>query len=331
MLFTDSDVVTVDDLEQIDSLVSATAKSTKPHIRLAGPRSICEQAWRECGQQITAAMQMYTSYLTQPGMTGGHIAAVLNTGVPARTQPRIRLNQIVAHESQYGNAKSSLQTWMAYVALHLFYREAALRTEKDIYEERAARYETAAKRWWGTLRTNGLPFTWTELERPGAKHSVNPGVWTDSPASASNVTAAAVAGTTGGNFRVAVTYVDQSRYQSQPLNGNAESAPSDALPILTAAGQAISISIASLNPPNGQPDNVGLSQGAYTPLNATGWNVWVGAQVEDSPLYLQNSSPIPIATKSYTLASDPTLTGFTAGQGQWQDLNQVFASIISRG
>jgi hypothetical protein len=324
MLFTDSDVATQSDLIQIDSLVTTAAKTAKPHITLSGPGSICEQAWRECGQKILAAMQMYTSYLMQPGMSGGHVAAVNNTGVPARTQSRTRLNQIVASESQYGGAKSPVQLWMAYHALTLFYREAALRMEKDIYERRYVQYEKDSTFWWRQLRQNGLPFVWQELEAPGAKHSVNAGTW-----NGNNLTAATAAGAIGGAFAVAITYYDGTRYQSTgALNGNAESAPSDTLSVVTTAGQSIQVSISSLNPPTGAMDNVGLAAGAWTPLNASNWNLWVGQQ--EGPLYLQQQG-IPIGTTTFALPNDPVMSGPTMGAGQYQDLNMIFQNLISRG
>src|SRR3954469_9172361 len=99
MLFTDSDVITAADLSQIDGELQSVA-DTQSSI-LEGSGSLCEQAWRECAQRITAAQQLYSTYLAAPGMSSGHQMAVNNTGIPARTQPRIRLNQIVAHDHNY--------------------------------------------------------------------------------------------------------------------------------------------------------------------------------------------------------------------------------------
>jgi hypothetical protein len=324
MLFTDSDIVTLAALAQIDSEVSAVAASTKPAIVVDGPGSICEQAWRECAARITSAMQMYTSYLAQPGMSGGHVAAVLNTGVPARTQPRTRLQQIVATDSQYGNSASAIETWMAYTALALLFRDASSRLGKDRYEEKYERYLKDADWWWKQLRNNGLPYINQPLEAPGAKHGFQSGSW-----SADNLSAVSQPGLSGGTFQAAVSWVDAGHgYISQASKGNAESAPSEALAIVVAADNALHVDIASLNPPTGAPDPVGLSQGAWTPLKATHWNLYVG--LGSGPLYLAWEL-IPIATKSVTLGGDPTFTGAVMGSGQWPDLNIVFQNVVMRG
>src|SRR5438270_392441 len=108
MLFTDNDVIAQADLIRVDSEAPIVATTAQPSILLDGPGSICESAWTECGQKILAAMQTYVSYPAQTGIPANHIAAVRNTGIPSQTQPRVRLNQIVAHEWNYGNAQSPI-------------------------------------------------------------------------------------------------------------------------------------------------------------------------------------------------------------------------------
>lgn len=323
-LFTDSDIVTSAALQQIDSEVLSVAKAAKPAIVIEGASSICEQAWQECGRKVLQAMQSYVSYPAQTGMPASHIAAVTNVGVPARTQSRVRLNRIVATEAQYGGMKSQIELWLAYYALFLLFRDAAARLGNDRYQEKMERYQDAAIACWRGLRTEGLPMVYSEMEAPGAKHSVRPGTWADA-----NLSEVAGTGAVGGSFRVAITYCDATRgYASQSSTGNAESAPSEILPRAVAPDYVLGVDITSLNPPVGQQDQVGLSQGSWTPLTATHWNLWVGAA--DGPLYLQQEM-IPIATKTATLAADPVLSGSTLGAGQYPDLNLVFQNVVMRG
>src|SRR5579885_2745777 len=116
MLFTDSDVVSIDSMSQIDSEVVSVAAATRPPIIIDGPGSVCEQAWRECGSRITSAQQMYSNILATADVSGAHQGAVNYTGVAAN-RARTRLNQIVATESQYGQSASQVELWMAYSAL----------------------------------------------------------------------------------------------------------------------------------------------------------------------------------------------------------------------
>jgi len=321
MLFTDGDIVTSANLSQIDSEVLSVASTSKPAIQLDGPGSLCAQAWQECGGKIASAMQMYTSYLASPGMSGGGVAAIYNVGTAARNQVRARLNQVVATESQYGQTSSMLQLWLSYTALRLFFRDASARMGKDRLETKYERYSADADYAWRQLRQNGLPYIASPMEAPGAKHGANAGSW--SIANLSTVAGTGTAPTVG----VAITYYDASKYVSEANTMNAESGPSDILQIAIPAASVLQVSIAGLNPPNGTMDQVGLSQGAWTPLNATHWILWVG--LAGSPLYWQ--AAIPIATKTYTLAGDPVATGNILGLGQWPDLNLTFQATVGRG
>ena len=324
MIFTDSDIISLDSLTQLDSEVSAAAKAAKPPILIEGPGSICEQAWQECGRRILQAMQSYVSYPAQTGMPATHIAAVTNVGVPARTQARTRLNQIVATESQYGGVKSQMELWLAYHALYLFFRDVSARVDKDRYQEKMERYDDVAYKFWKGLRCEGLPMVYQPMEAPGAKHGLKPGTW-----GTANLSLVGGSGTLTTQIQVAITYCDAGRgYQSQRINGNAESAPSTLASITLEASKVLHVDISSLNPPTGQMDQVGLSQGAWTPLNATHWNLWVGNG--SGPLYLQQEL-IPIATKTATLAGDPVFSGSPVGNGQYPDLNLVFMNIAMRG
>jgi hypothetical protein len=323
MLFTDSDIVTSDMLMQIDNEVLTVANSGKPSVSVDGPGSICEQAWRECGQRITSAQQLYSTYLAQPGMTSGHLAAVLNVGIPARTQPRCRLNQIVAHDPNYAASFSAIQLWMIYTALALFFRNASSRLGKDRFEEKMKRFREDAQSQWRQLRATGLPMVYQPMEAPGAKHSYAAGAW-----GLSNLSSVAGGSSTQQQVAVAITWYDASKYTSQTNKGNAESAPSGVLTYSINPNSTLAVDIASLNPPTGAMDPVGTSSGTWLPLNATHWNIYAGATPD--AMYLQQGG-IPIATKTFTLAGAPVFSGSIMRQGQWADLNIVFQNTVSRG
>jgi hypothetical protein len=56
--------------------------------------------------------------------------------------------------------------------------------------------------------------------------------------------------------------------------------------------------------------------------------VYVG--LTGKTLWLQNASPIPIGTTSYTLANAPTLSGNAMGTGQHPDYNFAFQNVLWR-
>lgn len=337
MLFVDSDIIGAPDLNRLDSEVSAVACTTKPVIVVDGPGSICEAAWTECSQRILGAMQSYVSYPAQTGMPATHAAAVTNVGIPARTQPRVRLNQIVASDPNFSASQSPMQTWMLYHALALFYRDASSRLGKDRYQEKYKRYLSDADFKWRGLRNNGLPMVYQPLEAPGAKHAFRAGAW-----GVSNVT-----GSSGGtnaeaqSIVVAITWYDGSKYKSRltPPDGdldpqhNAESAASATVAFVIQPDQLLTVDISTLTPPTGNPDPVGLASGTWSPLKATNWNIYVGlpsASAFVAPTMYLQAEGIPIGTKSWMLAADPVYSGPTLLPGQYPDLNLVFLNIAMR-
>jgi hypothetical protein len=337
MLLTDSDIIGVSDLSRLDSEVVPVAATASPPITVDGPGSVCENAWSECASKVLASMQSYVSYPAQTGMPASHMAAVTNVGIPARTQPRVRLNQIVAGDPNYSVSQAPFQTWMIYHALAMFYRDASARMQKDRYKDKYERYERVSEAKWRTLRNNGLPMVYQPMEAPGAKHAFRAGPW-----AAANVTASA-GGTNAATQQVlvAITWYDATKYTSRlnPPYGdldpqhNAESAGSAQLSFVIPVDGLLTVNIASLSPPTGNPDPVGLSAGTWTPLNASNWNIYVGqvpAANVPATLYLQQEG-IPIGTQQFTLAADPIYSGPVLTLGQYPDLNLVFLNVAMRG
>lgn len=320
-LFSDSDVITsAADLAQIDSEVPKVASAES--ITVDGAGGIIRQTWAEAKNELLRAQQLYNTWYGASSLAGGGSWAVLSASYTAASIPRVKPSQIVV-SSAYADDVSSVQTWLAYLALKNFYRAAANRKIKDRYDTKFVRYTAAAATAWGTLRANGLPIVFRPLECPGALHAVNAGTWG----------AASVSGVSGGSggaaaYDVAITYVDQTQYISPAVKGNGESGPGALITFSLAASHFLSISIAGLNPPDGAPDQVGIADGQVVPLNASGWNIY--AAVTGGVLTLQNATPIAIAAQTYAFAGAPTTAGAALGSGQFPDRNLFFQRTLNR-
>lgn len=318
MLLTDSDIVLLADLQQIDSEIVSVAMTAKPAITISGDGSVIRQAWAECAAHLTSRLQSFMSYLASPSLSAGHVMAVMNTGIPARSQARVSLSQIVAHDPYFAGSTSPLKLWMVYRTLALLYRDASSRLGKDRFEEKAERYRDECDRAWGNLQNAGIPCVNYPMEAPGARHAFGAG----------SFSASAISGSGSGTrtFDLALTYYDGSKYVSASNTGNAESAPSERVTVQLVNAQAIRVDITSLNPPNGTMPAFGLAQAYYSPLNATHWSIYAGPTGGD--LYYQTS--VPIATKTYTFGADPATSGRIAGNGQWPDVNVFFHNLAMR-
>lgn len=317
MLYTDADIIAISDLTAIESEVSKVATAN-------GITFDPGLAWNECRTMLTAVCQLYGRSVGSGMMA--HNAAVMSTGT-VRNVPRFRLNQIITHESQYGgNVNSALKTWVVYRALYFFFRNASNRLGKDKYLDKEKLYKGESEgNAWRVLKSNGIPVVYNPMDCPGAKYAVGAGTW-----GAANTSS--VAGGTNASIQnvvVAITYYDSSRYTSQSAKGNAESGPSATVAQAIAANQLLKVDITSLTPPNGVAPATGSAAGVYAPLNATHWSIYVG-QSGSSTLYLQKEG-IPIATKTWTLASDPVYSGSALGNGQYPDEFMQIQDLAMRG
>ena len=324
MLFTDSDIITSSNLAAVDPESASVAATQKPPILIDGPGSIIRQTVAEACSDLTARFQNYTGFLVSPGVNLAHMAAVSNIMSTSISRPRMRLNQVVAIGPDPSRQDVSL--WLTHSALRSLYRAAYARfgKEQDRYARKMKLYETEENRVWRNIQSSGLPIVLVPLPCPGALREPNPGTW-----GTTNVTHSGTTSTdTGGIYSVAITWVG-APYVSPTNTGNAESGPSSIVTVAMLATELISVSISTLNPPNVIPTNVGTADGLYTQIKATGWNVYVGASSD--LMYLQNSSPIPVGTTSYTLADKPVLSGSIMGSGQWADYGFSFQRMLQRG
>ena len=323
MLWTDGYFVTQADLAVIDPEVPDVASVEA--ITVNGAGGIVGQTISECAMFIVANMQRFGGYLSSGLVSGNHLAAVFNTGGPGVNRTRIIMGQVVADDSYVPVVKQ----WVTYKALVNFYRAASARTLEERYKSKMEQFERDTRwQYWPNLKNIGIPVVYRPLAAPGAVLERGAGTW-----SSGNVSLATAAGATGGAFSVAITWVDQSQYLNQAtlLNrGNAESAPSAVLAATPMTNQGISVNLSGLTPPNGAANPANLAQAITSPLTATAWNVWIGL-ASGGPMYLQNSTPIPITTTTYTLGHDPSLSGYTVGTGQYADNYLTVQDTVQRG
>jgi hypothetical protein len=328
-LINDSDFVSSLDMLALDPEITKAAAAEC--ITVDGPAGIAAQACDEVGQKLLLETQAFTGFLPPFAMPYNQTAAVLNLVGPSVNRARIALAQVIVgpqNPMESSIAKPShVKRYGIYLALSLFYRAAFYRKANDRYDNKRKMYEDEIrKKYWPRLFNQGCPIVYKPMACPGAIHEYNTGIW--GPANVSTV-----AGTNAGAaaYDVAISWVDNTKYISPALKGNAESAPSATVPAVNAAiGQVLQISIAGLNPPNGQaPLNLALGQSLVMPGSASGWNVYVGTA--GGILYLQNAAPINIGTLSYKLPGAPVLSGYAADQGQYADAYFTMQKTLMRG
>jgi hypothetical protein len=317
--YTDSDIITLADMLDLDNEVAAVAAAADPVIDVSTAVRI---AWDETADRIFSKMDSFGGAVNLLVGASVQTAWLINNFGMGLSRSRIFLSQIVADDG-YANRSSPLRRYLSYKALEMFYRDASERMTVDRYETKRARFEKDGNFAWRRFSSKGLPIVLQPLPCPGALHERNSGTW-----GLTNVSSVAAIGAAGGLWDVAITWVDQSRYQSPAVKMNAESGPSVTLPVTTAADHAVRFSIAGLTPP-GKPYQSGtFADGVLSMLTATGWNVY--AAPTGGTLVLQNAVPIPVATLTYTLPGDPLGSGAPLAPGQQADANFAFLNTLQR-
>jgi hypothetical protein len=109
LLWTDGQIVTIDDLVRVDPEVDDVARSID-NLVVDGPGGIAQQAWEEAGQKIIAQMARFGGFFSGSLVSGNHLAAVFNVGGPGVNRSRIQLDQIVAFDPGLPIVK----TWLTY-------------------------------------------------------------------------------------------------------------------------------------------------------------------------------------------------------------------------
>ncbi|HXJ42615.1 MAG TPA: hypothetical protein VNH18_25265 [Bryobacteraceae bacterium] len=312
MTFTDDGWLTAGDIKEEDpKLVNDVIPSEGIRLSVQISRAI-----DEVGSQILNDMKSFSFLGGADGVTSAHNQAVM-LGTGSMPRNRIALQQVVV-DPQDGQFMAPIRLWAVHEVILRCYRAALNNNLTDRY---VARVDSEEKLIYNRYRAryfnDGVPIVFQPLSRPGATRDFyNTGTWVQD----SNVVAVAGSGA-GGDFDVALTYVDQggsNSYVSYSSPGNAESAPSEILRVTCAANQNISASIASLNPPTGVPP--AELTGVYIPRKASGWNVYCGA-AGSGVMRLQNPTPIPIATTSFAFA--PVAGYALMGTGQRREQKAV--------
>lgn len=324
MLFTDGPFVTSKDLNIIDrEFIQLAADNNIPVD--GSPDSLVSRATLAAGAEFTAQFQNFSGYLVGVGVSSNHLAAVLNVLSTAINRPRALLQQIPVIEPN--PTRSAFIRWVRYYCLHDFYQSLAYQfVNEDKYRLKMELYNRERKAKWSQLNGNGVPVVLNPFSCPGAVWDYGAGIWAQS-----NVTTPPQGGTTGGTFDMAITWVSAPGYLGPTNQNGGESGPSLTITTAPAAGTSIAISLANLIPPNGtmQPA-IGTAQGVFAPQSASGWNIYIG-KAGDNIKYLQNVVPIPIATTSYQLPGDPTLSGYTLNPGQPAQFDYTIQKVLWRG
>lgn len=362
-LWTDNLFPTAQDLSSIapDLQYELTSETTTGQV--TSLLQFCHEAYSHCGSIIASKLQSVigaTNFNPSGGATSLHNAAVI-WGVRAQSSVvRIRLSQIVMNDLYQGTdqwlgagkhyLKGPLHQWMAYWGVVLAYRQLIGRATQsmDRYNTKYNNYRRiTSNEKWSLLRSTGIPYIRLPLPAPGAIFEQGYGTWS----AANNLAQVTQAGTAAaGPYFVAITWVCQTGtandfYISPTNKQNSESGPSQVYPtndspqilasITLIAGNALQVGIANLTPPSGmvplaEASITGVTQGT---MIATGWNLYVGLPDDQSnpgTLYLQNALPIPVAQTTYTLATDPVLSGYTMGPGQYPDANMPVGDLMMR-
>jgi len=313
MLWTDGNWITTADMVSLDNEVLAVSSAESITLDQTIRRAI-----EEAGDALLKHMLAYGGTPWGNGsVSGGHYAAVMNTGIPQAMRARVMLSQIVV-SSPYGpGVWSPLKRWAVYWALMLFYRDAAMATTNGRYAGKAELYQRLLhSQYWEAVRAQGLPVVRTPMPSPGALYEPETGVW-----GSDNVSLVNGPGTVADDYDVAIAWIDDGNVQSQPA------AP---VTVELIAGKVVSFDIASLTAPTGVVPAALRSQGALLGYGlAVGWHVYVG--LTGGTMYRQTATPLPMAQTTYTLAGDPVAGTAQAGQGQFADHYIAFTRWNQRG
>lgn len=333
-LFTDGEFISQADMQALDSEVNRLGAADGMSFTTAQGASngILAQACDEMGRKIIADSQSVQGYMTPWAVPYNQAAAVLNATLPSVNRPRISLSQVVV-SSVYPGYSSSIKQCTLYYALWILFRNALRRVasgkDSDRYQAKMMEYDSEIKRrYYPRFYNEGVPVVYKPLACPGATHE--PGAGTFDTTRLSLTAGTNGLGTT--TYYVATTWTDSAQgYVSSAAKGTGESGPSATVPISVTTNNVIQVDITPLKAPDGSgPANVATGLGLFIKGNATGWNVYVGTAAT-GPLYLQNATPVAIATKTYALAGVPTTTGAQMDVGQAPQALYTMSNSLARG
>lgn len=323
MLFTDAHIVIAADLARIESEIPAVA--TTEEINTSDLIALTES---EFAQYLVNKMQSYSGYVGPYSLPYGSSIAVTGMLGQASNRGRNTLSQVVVSDSEYSVLWSPLKTLLVYECVANFYRAASSRRDKDRYEEKRDDYRKEIQnKYRPRFVKHGVGIVYRPFYCPGSLLEVGAGTWS-AATSLSTVSMGPTDGSTP-KLDIVVSWIDSSLYLSAANKQNGESGPSPIATVSVLSGDQAVVSIANLVAPNGSARASALGNLLVNPLNATGWNVYAGPH--GGTLTRQNASPIPYATKTYTLAITPSTTGEVVGTGQNADYTVPLPDIAMRG
>jgi hypothetical protein len=293
-LLTDNVQVTLADLRTLEPEIAQIGEESE--VVIDGPLGIIRDAWDQCADHLVARCTGY----------GG--------------LPDLDLANIVATDTL---AKlSSLQRWMAYQALVLFFRAATARIVNDRYQRKMELHEAALGQAWARLRATGLQTILNPLPCPASAFLRGSGNWDES-----DISDVAGGAAQAASYDIAITAIDASRAVV------VESGPSQSFTYALPASRTLRISIARVNwvVPVARFKDTSLNvNSTLSSARATGWNIYVGPA--GGILRLQTASPVSIDTTAYELPAPPFSTsGRVLGTGQLADGVYQFPNIVHRG
>jgi hypothetical protein len=326
MLWTDRVFLTTDDLARVDNDVVQTAEA-ESIVMDDSAYGFLRGSQEETANELSKMIISFGGYLSQGDISINHLSAVLNIGLGNSVRQKVLLQQICVSGVNAANA-NHIKQWAVHWALYHFFRACSGRTVKDRYEQKMRFYKSElVRRLNNNLYSLGIPVVTRPLSAPGATYERSSGTWDDS-----NVSSVAGPGTFAGNYYVAISYVDASsaiNYVNYQKKNNSESATTKPITLAMTSGNVVSVDISSLSPPTGAQHPSTINLRVVSPLAATHWNVYVGTSV--NKLHLQNSTPIPIDTLTYTLAGNATTQYPTSEEGQYEDRRLFVSPTRQRG
>lgn len=289
-LLTDNIQVTIADLRTLEPEIAQISEESE--VVIEGPLGIIADAWEQCADLLVARCTGY----------GG--------------LPDIDLANIVATDPL--RKMSSLQRWMAYQSLVLFFRAATARIVNDRYQRKMELHEGALAQAWAKLRNTGLQTISNPLPCPAAAFLRGSGSWDETDLS--DVAGGSVQATP---YDVAITAVDASRSTA------IESGSSQVITFPLPANRTLRVSTARVGwaiPPTRLATFGSL---APSQARATHWNIYLGPA--GGELRLQTASPVSIGTVAYELPAPPfSGTSRVLGTGQLADGIYQFPNIVHR-
>ena len=305
MLWVDAEPVTVAELNQIDSEVTAFSAAGIENLTLTGAAGLIRRGRDDIGRIIKSRLLLDDITTRQGSLTTRDVAF---TGSLSGNLAQVVLSGLSSDEW------SAMKQYVVAGILRVIYRAAVNQSTKDRYANRLERIEAdLTKFYWPAVKMEGIPVALNPLPAPGALLE-RAGTVGDS-----NVTLVTDgAGTVQVDYDFAVTWVGDG-YTSGTVKNNEESYRSERVTVTMVSGKVARMNITGLMPPDGGQPEWTKHNSSYTPGNADRWNVWAG--LKGDVLYRQTLTPIVVGIDFFQLPADPVLSGEQVDLGQVADLS----------